>query len=103
MKTIRETIQGSDAASSAVKEKLSEAQVLQTRLPIELQNRADYLQTNLNYRVEYENLREKFFEWIHLAGEKLGVNEKEINLDTVQSDLEDHIVSTFIVDLFLNY
>lgn len=92
MKTIKENIQSNQAISSVVKEKLSEAQVLLTRLPNELQNRGDYLQTNLNYRVEYENLREKFFEWAHNAGEKLGASENGINFDTVNSDLEDHMV-----------
>lgn len=98
MKIVKDDIQGNVATSSVVKEKLSEAQVLLTRLPNELQNRADYLQTNLNYRIEYGSLREKFFEWAHNAGEKLSSNENGINIDTVHSDLEDHMVIFFSIN-----
>lgn len=93
MKAIKESIQQNDGMPTVLKEKLSEAQVLLTRFPIELQNRGDYLQTNVNYRLEYENLREKFFEWARNAGEKLKTTESGINFDNAQMDLEDHVVS----------
>lgn len=92
MKSIKDNVQQNEIISGVLKEKLSEAQVLLTKLPVELQNRYDYLQTNMNYRQEYENLREKFFEWTRQTSDKLNVTDDGINFDSVDADLDDHIV-----------
>lgn len=92
MKLIKDSIPTTEGVSGGLKEKLSEVQVLLTKLPMELKNRYDYLQTHLSYREEYANLREKFFDWSQEASEKVNVAEHGINFDHVDTDLEDHKV-----------
>lgn len=97
MKLIKDSIPTTEGVSGILKEKLSEVQVLLTKLPMELKNRYDYLQTHLCYREEYENLREKFFDWNQEASEKVNVTEYGINFDHVDTDLEDHKVINWLL------
>ena len=89
IKSIKENLQQVEGISGVLKEKLSEGQVLLTRIPLELQNRHDYLQTNVNLRRDYENMLEKFFEWIHQAEKVLEVSGEGVDFDHIYAELDD--------------
>lgn len=93
LKSIKESMQLLESTSGVMKEKLSEAQVLLTRVPVELQNRYDYLQTNMNHRLEYEHLLEKFFEWTRQSENIVELSEEGYDFDRINAELEDLNVS----------
>ena len=99
IKSIKENIQQVEGISGVLKEKLSEAQVLFTRVPIELQSRYDYLRMNLNYRYEFENLLEKFYEWISQSEKILNIAEEGFDFDHIATELEDLTVSIVLLNI----
>lgn len=86
---MKENMQDCEGIPCAIKERLSEAQVLLSRIPAELQSREQYLNSNIAYREEYESLCEKFFDWTREGGEKLGQIEGKINIENAKADLEE--------------
>lgn len=96
-------MQDCEGIPCSIKERLSEAQVLLSRIPVELQSRGQYLESNVAYREEYESLHEKFFDWTREGGEKLNQIDGGINLENAKADLEDHKVSLYVCTRLVSY
>lgn len=60
---------------------LSEASLFLNTIPKELQDRQNYLNINKDYRLEYEELKEKFILWI---------DEAKLKIKTAESDKTDY-------------
>lgn len=88
-------MQDCEGIPCTIKERLSEAQVLLSRIPAELQSRDQYLNSNVAYREEYESLREKFFDWTREGDEKLGQIDEKINIENAKADLEELKVCSY--------
>lgn len=86
---IHSTAQNENIEDSTMLERLSEASSFLSTIPKELQDREKYLNTNLDYRLEYEQYKEKFMCWINDAKQKLkSVEENKSDYKNIVSNLE---------------
>lgn len=75
---------------------LSEANSFLNTIPKELQDRQNYLNINKDYRLEYEELKEKFVLWINEAKQKLkSAEDDKHDYKNIVSNLEHFKVCTF--------
>jgi len=79
LKTIQSTAQNENIEDSTMLECLSEASSFLNTIPKELQDRQTYLNINKDYRVDYEQLKDKFITWINEAKQKLKSVEEDKN------------------------
>lgn len=101
IKEIKEELRRIESLSGPAKEKVSEGNVLISKLPSELQNRKEYLEAHIDYRIEYENLRTQFFNWSHDAGSKLKLDESGIDFENIYACLDDHKVICMFVHVLV--
>jgi hypothetical protein len=110
LKTIHSTAQNENIEDSTMLECLSEASSFLNTIPKELQDRQTYLNINKDYRIDYEQLKDKFMMWINEAKQKLKSAEEDKNdYTSIVSNLEHlqvyKLYSTkfkFWTDLFIN-
>lgn len=77
---------------------LSEASSFLNTIPKELQERKNYLNTNKDYRHEYEQLKEQFTAWINEAKQKLkSIEEDKNNYKNIVLNLDNLKVRRFLV------
>lgn len=79
LKTIQSIAQNENIEDSTMLECLSEASSFLNTIPKELQDRQTYLNINKDYRVEYDQLKDKFIMWINEAKQKLKSVEEDKN------------------------
>lgn len=87
---IHSTAQNENIEDSTMLECLSEASSFLNTIPKELQDRQNYLDTNKNYRLEYEQYKEQFTLWLTEARQKLKSAEDNKNdYKNIVSNLEN--------------
>lgn len=68
---------------------LSEASSFLNIIPKELQDRQNYLNMNMDYRLEYEQIKKQFTSWIEEAKQKLKFAEDDkTNFKNLVTNLE---------------
>lgn len=76
---------------------LSEASSFLNTIPKELQDRENYLNTNKEFRLEYEQLKEKFTSWSNEAKQKLkSADENKNDYKNIVSILENLKVCVYL-------
>jgi len=97
LKTIHSTAQNENIEDSTMLECLSEASSFLNTIPKELQDRQTYLNINKDYRIDYEQLKDKFMMWINEAKQKLKSAEEDKNdYTSIVSNLEHLQVYTVL-------
>lgn len=90
LKTIHSVAQNKNIEDSTMLECLSEASSFLNTIPKELQDREDYLNTNIKYRQEYEQLKDKFISWTNEAKLKIkSAEEYKKDYKNIVSNLEN--------------
>ncbi|XP_034936487.1 nesprin-1 isoform X11 [Chelonus insularis] len=90
IKTLKESVKHEEGMPGSLKEMLSEAVSLLSSLPREMEERENYLETNLQLRLNYNALSEKFYSWIREAEIRLESDKDGLDFENIISDLEEH-------------
>lgn len=105
IRALKESACREDGMPGSLKEMLSEAVTLLASLPREMESRGEYLEANMQMRVEYGKLTDKLHSWVEEAEIRLESNREGLDFDNILSDLEEHkvkIIIYFLLLLFFN-
>ncbi|KAK3865215.1 hypothetical protein Pcinc_029165 [Petrolisthes cinctipes] len=73
-----------------LQERLSEAKMISSTFPLELESRLKYLEDAKMLRLDYEDFITKIRDWMKAARKRI-IDVDSIDFEDVRSDLEDHI------------
>lgn len=90
IRNIKERAKSETGLPYILQERLSEAKMILSTFPLELESRLKYLQDEKMLRLDYEDFVSKINDWIEKARQRI-VDIDSIDFDNVQSDLEDHL------------
>lgn len=92
IKLLKESVKHEEAMPGSLKEMLSEGVSLLSSLPREMEERGNYLDINLQMRLEYNLLTDKFHSWVREAEIRLQNDKDGLDFVNIVSDLEEHKV-----------
>lgn len=90
IRNIQERAKSETGLPYILQERLSEAKMILSTYPLELESRLKYLQDEKMLRLDYEDFVSKINDWINKARKRI-VDIDCVDFDNVQSDLEDHL------------
>lgn len=90
IRTIHEKAKSETGLPYFLQERLSEAKMILSTFPLELDSRLKYLQDEKMLRLDYEDFVSKINDWIGKAHKRI-VDIDCVDFDNVQGDLEDHL------------
>lgn len=93
IRTLKDSVRHEEGMPGSLKEMLSEAMSLLTSLPREMQERGNYIESNLQMRLNYGQLAEKLHHWVKEAKIRLESDKDGLDFENILSDLEEHKVS----------
>ena len=99
IRELKESVKHEDGMPGSLKEMFSEAMSLLSSLPREMEERENYLITNMQMRVDYAALTEKLHKWVQEAEIRLESDKDGLDFDNILSDLEEHkvIINSYIL------
>lgn len=92
IRTLKESVKHEEGMPGSLKEMLSEGVSLLSSLPREMEERGNYLDINLQMRLEYGLLTDKFHSWVREAEIRLQSDKNGLDFENIVSDLEEHKV-----------
>jgi nesprin-1 len=92
IRALKESIKHEDGMPGSLKEMLSEATSLLSSLPREMEERENYLDGNMQMRVDYAVLMEKLHNWVREAEIRLESDKEGLDFQNILADLEEHKV-----------
>ncbi|XP_008555407.1 muscle-specific protein 300 kDa isoform X6 [Microplitis demolitor] len=90
MRQLKESVKHEEGMPGSLKEMLSEAVSLLSSLPREMEDRETYLDSNLQMRLNYGQLADKFHNWVREAEIRLQSDKDGLDFENIVSDLEEH-------------
>nr|XP_050869210.1 muscle-specific protein 300 kDa [Vespula vulgaris] len=90
IRTLKDSVRHEEGMPGSLKEMLSEAMSLLTSLPREMQERGNYIESNLQMRLNYGQLAEKLHHWVKEAKIRLESDKDGLDFENILSDLEEH-------------
>ncbi|XP_032455805.1 nesprin-1 isoform X11 [Nasonia vitripennis] len=90
IRELKESVKHEDGMPGSLKEMFSEAMSLLSSLPREMEERENYLESNMQMRVDYAALTEKLRNWVHEAEIRLESDKEGLDFENILSDLEEH-------------
>lgn len=95
IRKLKESVRHEEGMPGSLKEMLSEAVSLLTSLPREMEERGNYLESNMQMRLDYAALTDKLHNWVREAEIRLESNKEGLDFENILSDLEEHKVRNF--------
>lgn len=95
IRNLKNSVPHEEGMPGSLKEMLSEAVSLLTSLPREMEERGNYLKTNMKLRQEYAALTEKLRNWVREAEVRLESDKDGLDFENILSDLEEHKVRIY--------
>lgn len=92
IRSLRESVRHEEGMPGSLKEMLSEAVSLLASLPREMDERGNYLESNMQMRLDYAALTDKLHSWAREAEIRLDGNKDGLDFENILSDLEEHKV-----------
>lgn len=92
IRVLKESVRHEEGMPGSLKEMLSEAVSLLTSLPREMEERKNYLESNIQMRLDYAKITDKLHNWVHEAEIRLESNKEGLDFENILSDLEEHKV-----------
>lgn len=96
IRKLKESVRHEEGMPGSLKEMLSEATSLLTSLPREMEERGNYLESNMQMRLDYASLTDKLNSWAREAEIRLESNKEGLDFENILSDLEEHKVRRFL-------
>ncbi|KAF3420921.1 hypothetical protein E2986_09204 [Frieseomelitta varia] len=90
IRNLKNSVPHEEGMPGSLKEMLSEAVSLLTSLPREMEERGNYLESNMKLRQEYAALTEKLQNWVREAEVRLESDKDGLDFENILSDLEEH-------------
>ncbi|XP_014483634.1 PREDICTED: nesprin-1 isoform X6 [Dinoponera quadriceps] len=90
IRKLKESVRHEEGMPGSLKEMLSEAVSLLTSLPREMEERGNYLESNMQMRLDYAALTDKLHSWAREAEIRLESNKEGLDFENILSDLEEH-------------
>lgn len=103
IRTLKDSVRHEEGMPGSLKEMLSEAMSLLTSLPREMEERGNYIESNLQMRLNYAQLAEKLHYWVKEAKIRLESDKDGLDFENILSDLEEHKVSNRWNDIDLQF
>lgn len=103
IRTLKDSVRHEEGIPGSLKEMLSEAMSLLTSLPREMEERGNYIESNLQMRLNYAQLAEKLHHWVKEAKIRLESDKDGLDFENILSDLEEHKVSNRWNDIDLQF
>lgn len=97
IRNLKNSVPHEEGMPGSLKEMLSEAVSLLTSLPREMEERGNYLESNMKLRQEYAALTEKLRSWVREAEIRLESDKDGLDFENILSDLEEHKVCISII------
>lgn len=92
IRNLKKSVPHEEGMPGSLKEMLSEAVSLLSSLPREMEERGNYLESNMKLRQEYTALTDKLRSWVNEAEIRLESNNGGLDFANILSDLEEHKV-----------
>lgn len=92
IRKLKESVRHEEGMPGSLKEMLSEAVSLLASLPREMEERGNYLESNMQMRLDYAALTDKLHSWAREAEIRLESNKEGLDFENILSDLEEHKV-----------
>lgn len=92
IRNLKNSIPHEEGMPGSLKEMLSEAVSLLSSLPREMEERGNYLESNMKLRLEYAALTDKLRSWVNEAEIRLESDKDGLDFENILSDLEEHKV-----------
>ncbi|EZA53954.1 Nesprin-1 [Ooceraea biroi] len=90
IRSLKESVRHEEGMPGSLKEMLSEAVSLLTSLPREMEERGNYLESNMQMRLDYAALTDKLHNWAREAEIRLESNKEGLDFENILGDLEEH-------------
>ncbi|KAK2588097.1 hypothetical protein KPH14_004158 [Odynerus spinipes] len=90
IRNLKESVRHEEGMPGSLKEMLSEAMSLLASLPREMEDRGNYIESNLQMRLNYAQLAEKLHSWVREAEIRLESDKDGLDFENILSDLEEH-------------
>ncbi|KZC10894.1 Nesprin-1 [Dufourea novaeangliae] len=90
IRNLKNSIPYEEGMPGSLKEMLSEAVSLLSSLPREMEERGNYLESNMKMRQEYAALTDKLQSWVREAEIRLENDKDGLDFENILSDLEEH-------------
>ncbi|XP_076280585.1 muscle-specific protein 300 kDa [Lasioglossum baleicum] len=90
IRNLKNSIPYEEGMPGSLKEMLSEAVSMLTSLPREMEDRGNYLESNMKMRQEYAALTDKLQSWVREAEIRLESDKDGLDFENILSDLEEH-------------
>ncbi|XP_020291842.1 nesprin-1 isoform X3 [Pseudomyrmex gracilis] len=90
IRKLKESVRHEEGMPGSLKEMLSEATSLLTSMPREMEERGNYLESNMQMRLDYAALTDKLNGWAREAEIRLESNKEGLDFENILSDLEEH-------------
>lgn len=108
IRNLKQSVRHEEGMPGSLKEMLSEAMSLVTSLPREMDERGNYLENNMQMRLDYAALTDKLHSWAREAEIRLESNKEGLDFENIVNDLEEHKVRNSLFPFFfffncLNY
>lgn len=107
IRNLKQSVRHEEGMPGSLKEMLSEAMSLVTSLPREMEERGNYLENNMQMRLDYAALTDKLHNWAREAEIRLESNKEGLDFENIFNDLEEHKVKrekfSLVFCYFLDY
>nr|XP_034172930.1 nesprin-1 isoform X14 [Osmia lignaria] len=90
IRNLKNSMPYEEGMPGSLKEMLSEAVSLLSSLPREMEERGNYLESNMKMRQEYAALTDKLRNWVREAEIRLESDKDGLDFENILSDLEEH-------------
>ncbi|XP_076667923.1 muscle-specific protein 300 kDa isoform X16 [Andrena cerasifolii] len=90
IRNLKNSIPYEEGMPGSLKEMLSEAVSMLSSLPREMEERGNYLESNMKFRLEYAALTDKLRSWVREAEIRLESDKDGLDFENILSDLEEH-------------
>ncbi|XP_043492348.1 nesprin-1 [Polistes fuscatus] len=90
IRKLKDSVRHEEGMPGSLKEMLSEAMSLLTSLPREMEERGNYIENNLQLRLNYAQLADKLHNWVKEAEIRLDSDKDGLDFENILSDLEEH-------------
>ncbi|XP_029680499.1 nesprin-1 isoform X2 [Formica exsecta] len=90
IRNLKQSVRHEEGMPGSLKEMLSEAMSLVTSLPREMEERGNYLENNMQMRLDYAVLTDKLHNWVREAEIRLESNKEGLDFENIFNDLEEH-------------